>query len=293
MRSEASTEFVEAIEPANRSIHAITADLLQAIITRGDLDLPALQNIESALVTRLYLCIHRTEYDLQNKLLHVLHTTVTAISSSQRKVDRNSSNFLRSRDASASQTFTEKLEPPLISHDPLLTKVLCDGIAAQRSSAVTHHWVDFLLMTLPHFRNVLLPLLFPLIDCISARLQTFLDELDTACNTVRKGKWVASDANDADFAILMNALERLFVCAIDEAKGIMAHEEESANIERPSTNAEAAGGFLGFMSTALGTTDSPISQVDAGSKVTSLLLGLLSLLKTYPIIRRKHSCVIK
>ena len=258
-----------AIEPVNRLIHAIAIDLLQAIVARGDLDLPVLQSIESALLTRLYLCVHRAEYDLQNKLLHVLHTTAATISGAQKKVDRKSTVSQRTRSDSTPK-MTEKAESPLGAHSPDLTKILCDGITAQANDAVTHHWVDFLLMTLPQFRNVLTSLLFPLIACISARLRKLLDDLETAYDMSCKGKEVVSGANDGDFAILLNALERLFVSALEDAKIAAATEDEASNAERPSTATEAGGGFLGFMSTALGAGEGSLSQADTMPKVSWL-----------------------
>lgn len=269
LQSEAIPDLVDAIEPANKHIHATSADLLQAILSRGELDTSMLHKVQSALVTRLHLCVHRGEYDLQNKLLHVLHSAIVALSESRKKADRRSTINSRHRAGSTSRLSTEKptVTPESEAHDASLLKLLSDGIT-QRNSAMIHHWVDFLLITLPHLRKILLSLLFPLIDCISARIRTFVEELRAAFDPVVKGKEVSTDASDADFTILMNALERLFMLALEEAKPLMAQEEDTASSEKPVSAGDGHGGFLSFMSNALSSTDGASVQHDSPSKAS-------------------------
>lgn len=229
----------------------MAADLLQLIISRGDIDLSVLQSIESVLTVRLYLCIHRHELDLQNKLLHVLHSAVSAISNLKKKADRRSTSSRQSIDYSIDS---------LGGHEPLLVKVLSDAITKQRSSAVIHHWVDFLLITIQQLRGVTTSLIFPLIDAISARLAEFVDELGATYNTENKGKKVASDLSDADYTILLNALERLFSFALEDAKAVTSETEVASSTEKgQASNEGASAGFLGYITTALGGTDGAVA----------------------------------
>jgi hypothetical protein len=84
-----------------------------------------------------------------------------------------------------------------------------------------------------------------------------------------KGRSQAGDVNDADFAVLLNALERLFAVASEEAKAATAQDEDSAASERPQTADAHSGGFLGYISTALGATDGSTGTVDTLPKVIS------------------------
>lgn len=237
-----------AILPFNTRIHAVSADLLQVIITRGDLDLATLQSVEHALVIRLHLLVDKSNYDLQNKLLHVLHSTVAAIAGLQKRLERKSMTSEKGLRISIDQS--------LGGHSSLLVPLLCKGICEQGNSAVVHHWVDFLLMTIQHFRNALQSLLFPLIDAISARVQRFVQELQTAYDPAQKGKAASVGVNDADYTILLNALERLFSMGLEEAKTAQPLDTEPGASDRPQTASDGAGGgFLGYISTALGTAD--------------------------------------
>lgn len=272
--SEAAPFLAGAIDAPNQYIHAATADLLQNLVSRGDIDLQSLQAIENALVTRLFLCIHREQYDLQNKFLHVLHSAIAAINSAQKRKDRRSTVGEKSAgSASTPAPIRTSLDRNLGAHDPLLVVLMCDGITKQRNGAIVHHWVDFLLMTLPHLRTSLSGLLFPLIDRIAARLRTFVDEMEMAFDPTRKGKGravasLSADVSDADFAVLLNALERLFAIAVEEAKTANAQEDDSLGTERPTTaDGHSGGGFLGYISTALGTADGHHAHPDAAPKV--------------------------
>jgi hypothetical protein len=116
-------------------------------------------------------------------------------------------------------------------------------------------------MTLQYFRNALHALLFPVIDAISARVQEFVQELQTAYDPAQKGKATSLGVNDADYTILLNALERLFSMALEEAKTAHSSEESADQTDRPQTASDAAGGgFLGYISTALGAADGLSSQ---------------------------------
>lgn len=269
MLSEPSALLEPAITPYNTRIRAVSADLLQVIVTRGDLDLITLQSIEDALVVRLHLLVEKSDYDLQNKLLHVLHSTVAAIAGHQKRVERKS--------VASEKAPLFSIDQPLGVHSSLLMPLLCRGICEQRNSAVIHHWVDFLLMTIQHFRNALQTLLFPLIDAISNRVQSFVQELQTAYDPAQKGKAASVGVNDADYTILLNALERLFSMALEEAKTAQPLQGETDQAERPQSGNDATGGgFLGYISTALGTTDGSASHLaDSQPKAKSVLTAKL------------------
>jgi hypothetical protein len=270
MLSEPSSLLEPAMTPFNTRIRAVSADLLQVIVTRGDLDLIMLQSIENALVVRLHLLVEKSDYDLQNKLLHVLHSTVAAIAGHQKRVERKSVASEKAPRFSSDQ--------PLGVHSSLLMPLLCRGICEQRNSAVIHHWVDFLLMTIQHFRNALQPLLFPLIDAISDRVQSFVQELQTAYDPAQKGKAASVGVNDADYTILLNALERLFSMALEEAKTAQPLQSETDQSDRPhsANDATGGGGFLGYISTALGTTDGTASHLaDSQPRAKSVMTAKL------------------
>lgn len=244
----------------NRRIHAATADLLQIVISRGELPTSELHTVEDALVDRLITCIHRQELDLQNKLLHVLHAAVAALAVVP---DRRRSGSVNStaKDVAASSVAGEKES---------FVRVIGDGITRQGNSAVVHHWIDFLLMTVPHFRRSLNRLVEPLIDRLTSRAQDLVFQLRLSYTPTVPRAAIGSGVTDADFAVLINALERLLIVAIDEGAASPEAEDESKLTKSPTTDASGFLGGIGGVFGVLGSSDLPASQ-PAEQKVRTLL----------------------
>lgn len=247
--------------PLNHHIHSTIAELLQVIISRGELDMVHLQAIETALSSRLYLCIHRAELDLQNKLLHVLHSVVHAIFA-LRKQEKGGPDL-----SGQARDLDNLVHPIGISRDAFFVKVLSDAISLQRNSAVVHHWIDFLLMTISQFRRSLHSVLLPLIDSLVTRLRIVVTELKTTYLTTPSrylAHPLASEATDAEFTVLMNALERLLLIAISEVKVIgtdatPASPEQKTMSEGPS--------LFGYIAGAMASAEVEPSGLSESAKV--------------------------
>ena len=273
LRSESSASSSGRGHISDQRLHATASDLLQTLVSRGDVEMPGLQAIEGALITRLYICIHNGQQDLQNKLLHVLHSTIAAMGTARKRRDRRSTIGEKTAIGKDVRLSLDRLGP----YDPSIAELLCDGIAGQHaaSSALLHHWVDFLLMTLPHLRGGLNMLLLPVIERLAAQMEAFLEEMELVYDPNKKGKAKsrAGEVNDADFAVLLNALERLFAVALEEAKSANSQEDDATTSERPQTAEGHSGGFLGYISTALGTADGSVGPSDATPKVCAVYEG--------------------
>lgn len=240
----------------NSHIHAIVVELLQVIISRGEIDIVSLQSVESALISRLFLAIHRSELDLQNKVLHVLHSVICAISQHHSK--RSLELTIEATDSLMDSS----------ARDVMFVRILSDAISIQHNSAVVHHWIDFLLMTIPHFVKALHNIIFPLIECLVLRLRSLVDEFQSAY--APDSKVQASDATEAEFVVLVNALERLVLVAATEAKLANAEEEPRSPEQRAMGDGSSApsSGLLGYMSGVLGSAESEPVGLGDYSKVS-------------------------
>lgn len=232
----------------NQRIHAVTGDLLQIVISRGELPTSELQAIENALVNRLAVCIHRQELDLQNKLLHVLHAVIAALAVVP---ERRRSASVTSKDGAVAATASEK---------EAFVRVVADGITRQGNSAVVHHWIDFLLMTVPHFRRSLTDLIEPLVDRLTSRAQDLVFQLRLSYAPATPRAALGSGVTDADFAVVINALERLLIVAVDEGAANPEAEDEAKLIKSPASDGAGFLGGIGGVFGVLGSSDLPASQ---------------------------------
>lgn len=257
--------LVPSLGPLNAQIHSIVADLLQVVVSRGEAEASALQAIESALETRLFLCVQRGELDLQNKLLHVLHTVIHAIATSRRHARSASS----SADVEKLREIANEAQPPDLTREALFVRVLSDAIF-QQNSATLHHWVDFLLMTIPQFRHALHTVILPLVDSFVSRLDdivTILGQMFEPGSTQPSSR-LDSTSTDAEYTVLVNSLERLLLIAVAEGQAITADDEPKSS-DKSATEASGSGasGLLGYMSGVLGSSDAETTEMSEETKV--------------------------
>ncbi|GAA98597.1 hypothetical protein E5Q_05284 [Mixia osmundae IAM 14324] len=244
----------------NLRTHGLCADILQLLISRGDLSVRLLQAIETVLVARLMICVHRSELDIQNRLLHVLHSTIQALTPGGKP------HGVTANDLSPAAASTEALKTTLASpqldradpaeHDPLLIRLICDGINMQRSSAVLHHWIDFLLMTVSQLRYSLDEMILPLCDCITRRLGQIVKDLAVAWDPDTAGTSIAFEATDGDFTVLMNALERLLLVASEEASKVAATSPVDVEIDdKHVISDQPASSIFSYVTNVLSSTE--------------------------------------
>lgn len=257
----------------HRKILAAALDLLQLIVTRDEVDIHTLQDLRIALETRLYLCIHQRCFDLQNKALHALHSVLAAMAS---RMDRKGRQ--RSSSLSRAETSGFSRKHILTATDGLLLRTISDAIALQENSAILHHWIDFLLMTLPHLRENIPAFTLGLGAQISGRLSAMVSEMAIANDPQRKGKEVSILVSDADFTVLVNAQERLFALAAEDKSLSSAQSIESTKLgpTEKAPSAEASVGILGFIGSALGGTDAAIVTATTSPEVRKWAWNLLA-----------------
>jgi len=217
----------------NLRIQSTVLELLQGIVARGELDPVMLETTESAIIGRLYAAVHANKLDLQNKLLHVLHSVVFATSSAAptRKASRETDGDAFNR---AHRT----------ASNPLFVQTLIDGISRSSNLPALQHWIDFVMMTVAQFRS-LSHAISPLCDCICRQLKVFVTELEGMLSHEGKGKaplrWSLSDS---DVLLLLNALERLVLLSVSKSDEPSVSEEPTPPDKAQN---ETSTGILGYV----------------------------------------------
>jgi hypothetical protein len=245
------------MSPANVLIQSTTIDLLQAIIARGEIDLPSLQNVQAAVIGKLYFSVHTRRLELQNKLLHLLHSVISVMTTSQ---DPSVPPINKGVTGVATDASVEPPAPdmpqdlPEFSVHPLLLQTLMDGINSPSNSAVLQHWLDFVLMAIPQFHHALQSLVSPLGDCICKNLRIRLDDLRRALTEDHDHHDFKSNTTDAEFIMLLNALERLVLLSL--STNDTGHiDEDDIPAEKP-LGAEP-GGLLGMVTSVFSSESTP------------------------------------
>lgn len=252
MQSEPKAGLQAILGNDNAQIQALSVDLLQSLVSRGELTSAVLETIENAVVAKLYSAIHTKRLDIQNKLLHLLHSVIIA---SSHPVSRNSRHI----DGSVEYPTVSSHEPPQSPDiykksrrtlNPLMTQTLIDGVSVATNRPILQHWLDFILMTIPQFTQSLQQLAYPLSECVCRLLRANLADLEEVASPAHRTTNAESTVTDADFVMLLHALERLVLQGLSKSEAIPGdfHEEPSFFVEKQERGIESSTGILGYVS---------------------------------------------
>jgi hypothetical protein len=255
------------MQTLNRHLHTISLDILQAIVSRGEVDLPTLETVEAAIVSKLYMSVHTDRVDLQNKLLHTLHSTIFAVTSTALPPLGTASGSPRLTpgkvaplpgstvdDLTSNDTQHSKLPGSI---NPLLIQTVIDGITRTSHSPILQHWIDFILMTIPHFQQSQAQVVLPLLDCVCKQIRAALDAIQDLIQSRHTNHADhASSVTDAEVIVLLNALERLALLAINQTSEPGAAEEEETGLEKENSS------LFGIVSTVFTSESNSSAAVD-------------------------------
>ncbi|CAL1694342.1 unnamed protein product [Somion occarium] len=257
LQSEPKPGLSLTLHPLNIVIQSTSLDLLQALVVRGEVDAITLQTIESTVVSKLYFSVHTHRLDLQNKLLHLLHSIITALSSlaAGSKPDKTLA-VDRSPEISPSSAVSA------YNINSLLVQTLIDGLSASSNRSGLQHWLDFVLSTVPQFQNVLHNAIFPLNDCVCKLLRSALADVLQASSGGAVDD-IISSTTDADFLMLLNALERLVLLSSSHISTSTQDEDDTSLAEKHESS-----GLLGYVSNVFGS-DATVGAADDQGTVKS------------------------
>jgi hypothetical protein len=218
--------------PFNLIIQSTTVDLLQVIVSRGGIDEVYLKTLEATATGRLYLSIHRQRLDIQNKLLHLLHSILSV-------------TFSQEANPKASTSAINTLEATEVKRQTVagfLTKVLIDGVTVSTNRPVFQHWLDFIVMTLPKPQFNLTSSIVPIIDNIARELRRSLLGTVKAFEERDSLTDVMSAVSDLDFVMYLNAIENLVLASLTGGSRVRGADGEGV-AERTASD---TGGLFGF-----------------------------------------------
>ncbi|KAF8559912.1 hypothetical protein OG21DRAFT_1528688 [Imleria badia] len=234
IQSEPKEQNAPTMEPMNTKIQSTSIDILQVIIARGEVDHLALETLEPIIIGKLYFFVHLKRLDLQNKLLRILHSLISASTVHIAQTNAEEQGSSEGSHTSGKKTYTV---------NSLLTHTLTDGIAVPHNRPVQQHWLDFVLMAIPQFQPALQGMIPPLADCVCRQLRILLNDAVRA-NQPGSSSAVAGVATDAEFVMLLNTLERLLVLGLANYPEIAQQDDDTPTQEK----AGESSGILGYVS---------------------------------------------
>lgn len=251
LQSEPNDPRLAGMRRFNTTTQSLSIELLQTIVARGEIDQTALETVEAVIVTKLYTCVHTGRLDLQTKLLHLLHSVISALTTlgSQLPMTHQPRMDLLSETTQASEVDREAA-PQSYNMNPLLTQTLIDGIGTPSNRPLLQHWLDFVLMTIPQFHLALQPAVEPLIECICRQLRSATNETASARSQLTDTQDIFSATNDAELIMLLHAIERLLLLNLSRQIEAADTEDDNNYVEKPAAD---GAGLFGYVSNVFGS----------------------------------------
>ena len=264
LQSEPKASLAPAMQSFNTVAQNLSVELLQALVARGEVDTVTLQSLESAVVQKLYFCVHTGRLDMQNKLLHLLHSIIVAsIASSE---GRGQSQLDRGTEVMNLQDAPQVSKRESHAVHPLLVQTLVDGISTPSNRPLLQHWLDFVMMTVPQFKETLNAVVTPLTDCVCRQLRLALTEILEASADGPCDDDIISYTTDADFMMLLTVLERLSLLSMTRTAMEQPQDEDQ---QGPEKNVQESSGLLGYMSNVF-SSDGTVNAADDSASVRNV-----------------------
>lgn len=248
------------MESFNIATQTFAIDILQVIIARGDTDPLTIEIIEATIVSKLFSCIHAGQLDLQNKLLHILHSLISSSMAHDRFTSGKQKEDDGFVDRMGSQERLHETVPRSYTAHSLLVQTLVDGIAIPTNRPILQHWIDFILTAVPQFQPALQAVVIPLNGCLCRQLMTSLNDLLEASS--RKQDFVMdilAGITDTELGMLLNGLERFVLLGLATTSEGIVSEEDTLSAEKPTPE---HGGLLGMVSNVFGADTSQAAVDD-------------------------------
>ncbi len=253
----------------NISIQSSSIELLQAIVSREEIDHILVESIETTAIAKLYFSVHMGRLELQNKWLHLLHSVISVstslLESTQAGMIKGEDNVVEANNSQERPTESAARYPM----NPLLIQTLVDGMSTRSNRPVLQHWLDFVLMAVPQFQPALQAAVTPLNDCLCRQLMFALGEIQGSNSEPQEfAEDIVACVTDAELIMLLNALERLILLSLAYTSEPDSSEDDGNIMEKTTPE---TGGLLGYVSNVFSSDTSSSNQNEQLTVWTSLL----------------------
>jgi len=182
-------------------------------------------------VEKLTVSTQHRRLTLQNTMLHLLHSALVAAEKKQPRGHR-----------STSSTFSiPEMSPPVddaaLEFEKALNRMIIVGVSSPGNRPILQHWVDFVLMTIPHLENKPAQLR-ALCDCFCEQLRMTMAQLRNTF-TVAGVDDTSATITESEPIMLIGVLERLAAVLGGKPGQRRSEDKDKQNGE--------SGGILGYL----------------------------------------------
>lgn len=208
-------------------------ELLQLLVARGDLPQKSQNLVKVTLVEKLSAATQQKHLTLQNTMLHLLHASLSQ--GDKHRGHRVSSSTFSLPD----RPNRNSIDAPAHDFEEAMLRMVIAGVSAPGNRPILQHWVDFVLMAIPHIEHDPRQLR-ALNDCFCEQLRMTMLKFRTtfAISTVAD---MPATITESVPIMLIGVIERLATVLGGKSAGRRSEERDRQNHD--------GGGLLGYLPT--------------------------------------------
>ncbi|SPO39006.1 related to DOP1 - strong similarity to developmental regulatory gene, dopey (dopA) [Pseudozyma flocculosa] len=289
----------------NNAVQAAAIDLVQILVQKGQLSPARLREIERIQIEALLIATATGAIEGQNRLLHALHSTITARASGPVVVhapERVFSTSSTTMDAREDGPTTQETVGPTkarlgITAHPLFLPMVQRGLAAERNRPILQHWSDFVLMAMPFFRSSVNGVLLPINASICDLIRSITGEVEKAfvpasvratfgADLAVQAEDVSCLSSEMDLTLLISLSERILLQALGEELPQHGPSREPSTTQgelrekATSATQDSGPGLLGYVSNVFSADQSGAVAGKAGAAVAGRTRALQDTVQT-------------
>ncbi|KAG9286705.1 hypothetical protein G9A89_012255 [Geosiphon pyriformis] len=297
-------EVLSSMSTLNEYIQIHATDLLNILLTRPELvDADLVLMIHDVVLRKMLYSIRTKRLDLQARLLHLLFSTIIIIGSSSKtnpvthhRPSSPASSIISKRSplieptiseiAPSSQQFLSDRIPRKDEKEafgnhravrtpricPSLIKVLIQALSLPSNRPLIQQWMDFILNSLPYFRQSFNTILIPLLQCMCEQLIIWKEEMEKhhekslatgIIDSTRTG--FHTTGSDWNINIMLAGLEKTIIFCLQD--GISNSMDD---LDNPIDNGDFSNGSVATNEGLVpGLADSPLFTFDTSNNDVS------------------------
>ncbi|RCH94744.1 hypothetical protein CU098_001184, partial [Rhizopus stolonifer] len=228
-----------------RSIQLHAIDFLYLIVSKLDyVDTQLIEKVQNSCLNKLLFCVTTENFDLQQKLLHLLHSTLAITSANAYHAKEHQRKLSSESELNKGDGETNEAILVAQSYSDLFVKTVIDALTLPKNRAMLTHWMDFLSAVLPYIKHGFQHMIVPILICICHQTYLRCGTLHVAIHE-KPDDCLPLESAERETLVFLSGFERIAMFCLTE-KHVSDDWFLNSTCEMPIPQLSENSGLSGF-----------------------------------------------
>ncbi|CAO3668855.1 unnamed protein product [Rhizopus stolonifer] len=228
-----------------RSIQLHAIDFLYLIVSKLDhVDTQLIEKVQNSCLNKLLFCVTTENFDLQQKLLHLLHSTLAITSANAYHAKEHQRKLSSESELNKGDGETNEAILVAQSCSDLFVKTVIDALTLPKNRVMLTHWMDFLSAVLPYIKHGFQHMIVPILICICHQTYLRCGVLHVAIHE-KPDDCLPLESAERETLIFLSGFERIAMFCLTE-KHVSDDWFLNSTCEMPIPQLSENSGLSGF-----------------------------------------------